>query len=468
MIKSLFFSLCLFAWGSLYAQDPAYLHLDRSKGLPSASVYDVAEDLQGKIWLGTDVGLVGYDGLYFKTYSFDSLHTGACSALLIDNAGSVWFENFDGYLFYLRKDTLRPLVHKHPPTGFAQFGILDRYVLVPAKGGFDVYNSDNGSFHSFISYTYTFIITASVSNGLWYVLSDRGLISFDKQLTLKSMPYKAELDNKSLLMHANGKNLSFIYKYNDRRQLTQLDSQLSITQIPFQEDLFVQGINSIEQTLWLSTNLGAWKMEQNKAEGPFWKQFSISKVFQDSRGLMWVSTLNNGLLLIQDARQSYTSLLPHSISSLSPMPGGYLFGTQEGKLMRLTPDFRKVSPFAYTGIQKPAQVLMHDQFNHLMMVAGNGFQMFDEKSGQLLFQKDIGVKSVQKVNDTLFAFAASGQIGLLSVRRAASLYVRFYPITKQVRGRAVCVLGDTLFYATNTGLYRSSCNVEDLPRILSG
>lgn len=53
---------------------PRILHFDTRDGLPDLSVFSVAEDERGIIWIGTNKGLSRYDGHEFKSfYSSDGL-----------------------------------------------------------------------------------------------------------------------------------------------------------------------------------------------------------------------------------------------------------------------------------------------------------------------------------------------------------------------------------------------------------
>ena len=82
------------------AQDPYYVAIDKSKGLPSNSVYDILQDSKGFIWLAHDEGLTRYDGYEFKTYTSKEQISKAGSDIHEDKYGRIWYENFDGYIYY--------------------------------------------------------------------------------------------------------------------------------------------------------------------------------------------------------------------------------------------------------------------------------------------------------------------------------------------------------------------------------
>jgi ligand-binding sensor domain-containing protein len=91
---------------------------DVKSGLPESSVNDIKEDRQGYIWMGTQNGLVRYDGYQYKVYQLGSKKTNLDSFtnvtdLHIDRNNSLWASTFSNGLFrYNRKsDTFIQFVY---------------------------------------------------------------------------------------------------------------------------------------------------------------------------------------------------------------------------------------------------------------------------------------------------------------------------------------------------------------------
>lgn len=69
-IRKILFIFILFNGLNCWAQPSrtfAYLKFDAEQGLPGTSVYGIIQDQNGYIWVGTDMGLVRFDGTRFKT-----------------------------------------------------------------------------------------------------------------------------------------------------------------------------------------------------------------------------------------------------------------------------------------------------------------------------------------------------------------------------------------------------------------
>lgn len=74
---------------------PSFRRYGVADGLPSADVYSVTQDHTGYLWIGTNAGLVRYDGRSFHVFRHDpkqaaSLPANDASALLIDRDGHLW------------------------------------------------------------------------------------------------------------------------------------------------------------------------------------------------------------------------------------------------------------------------------------------------------------------------------------------------------------------------------------------
>ncbi len=83
------------------AQEYSYTHYDTKDGLPGSTVYGMAQDKDGFIWLGTEAGLCRFDGVNFKTYTkADGLPSNDILNVRIDSRGRVWLNPFKAAVCY--------------------------------------------------------------------------------------------------------------------------------------------------------------------------------------------------------------------------------------------------------------------------------------------------------------------------------------------------------------------------------
>lgn len=74
---------------------PQFRRYSTADGLPSTSVYAVAQDHDGAIWFGTKSGIARFDGVSFQVFRHavndpGSLYDNSISSLLVDRRGSLW------------------------------------------------------------------------------------------------------------------------------------------------------------------------------------------------------------------------------------------------------------------------------------------------------------------------------------------------------------------------------------------
>lgn len=131
--------------------DYIYTNYTTKEGLPSNEVYCLHQDSKGYIWMGTDRGLVRYDGYEFKTYTtLDGLTDNIILGLNEDNQGNLWYTglnnvqlgyidpqmNFHRYTYYEELfESLSKI--QHPNIYFNELYIEDSILyLVNSKMGY--------------------------------------------------------------------------------------------------------------------------------------------------------------------------------------------------------------------------------------------------------------------------------------------------------------------------------------------
>lgn len=77
----------------LVAQELIYDQYTTDDGLPSNTIYEIVQDSNGLIWMGTENGLVSYDGVSFKRFSDSRLNDNDILKLEISKDGHVTFCN---------------------------------------------------------------------------------------------------------------------------------------------------------------------------------------------------------------------------------------------------------------------------------------------------------------------------------------------------------------------------------------
>jgi Two component regulator propeller len=92
------------------AQEYSYIQYTEKDGLPSSTVYDLAQDKDGFMWFATENGVCRFDGTNFKTFTTkDGLPDNAVLKLHIEKTGRIWAIPFMYCPYYLKNDKFYPI-----------------------------------------------------------------------------------------------------------------------------------------------------------------------------------------------------------------------------------------------------------------------------------------------------------------------------------------------------------------------
>lgn len=108
----------------LHAQFAHYIRFTGRDGMPSDNIYQLLEDTDGFIWIGTNRGLVRYDGHTFRTFTTrDGLPANDIWQMELSSDGKVWFISRSKKCGYIWKDKVYsfPLPRNTIPSSFTYF-----------------------------------------------------------------------------------------------------------------------------------------------------------------------------------------------------------------------------------------------------------------------------------------------------------------------------------------------------------
>lgn len=216
-------------------------YITTNNGLPQNTVDCILKDSRGFMWFGTWNGVCRYDGYTFKTYQRNqdliSLPSNFIQTICEDNFGNLWIGTDKGLVYF-----------DYQNQQFVGNNLLNK-------------NVGNFSITHIIKDNQGIIWVSTEENGLWKL------------------------------------------SYNENDEITS-------TRV-FNDLLLNQNINNLyllnDSHLLIGTNTGVLAVNLTGNEtNPVWKQLEenllnqdISKLFQDSKGNVWVGTMANGLFLFE-------------------------------------------------------------------------------------------------------------------------------------------------------------------------
>ncbi|WP_293301796.1 histidine kinase [Pedobacter sp. UBA4863] len=475
--KNLFTVLLIFLGQYAFGQDPYYYIIDKSKGLPSNSVYDIFQDKKGYIWFATDEGLCRYNGTTFKTYFSDEQTSRAGSCIGEDKYGRIWYSNFDGYLYYVQNGKLRALKNKNP-IGYFKYGITDDYLYQITKQGVAVYDLKTLKPYSHIAINEVQLSSSDIVKNKFYVLTSALYEIEEGEKTRKiALPTDFyEYLGHSIILQPSAQGMLFLSKLLGFNYLLLPNGKFVKQQRPSHLS-FVQNVSYTDSNFWLATPKGVFQNLQNQNYQPYFKAFNISATFKDNRGNYWFSTLNRGVLLVPDLKNMLLEMQPRPVR-MSAVKNGIVTSTEDERIYRFNlNDYSK--KLLYKGESNHAiNQLYADSLGNHIMFTSNRFIWLDENN-KVKKQVHVAVKDVKRVDDSYFSFAASGYSGIFKIGKSNktsdwdSLFLSEQPkspgnftevgLFREINGKATVFnsCNKTLYYATNVGLFYRTPQLQD-------
>lgn len=93
---------------------PSWRHYTLDDGLPSNTLYGMAEDHDGYLWFSTNAGICRFNGYEFQQFPApDEVNSLSVFMPQTDAQGRVWFCTSNGKLYYFERDSIRAWPHNH-------------------------------------------------------------------------------------------------------------------------------------------------------------------------------------------------------------------------------------------------------------------------------------------------------------------------------------------------------------------
>lgn len=404
-MKYILLSLCfLLAYNGL-GQELFISNYNSKNALPSDEIYKIIEDTDGYIWIGTDRGLVRYDGEEFKTFT---VREGLTSPVVFDihenKRGEIWAYTLGEQLFkskdkekFSKVDVNLTKVHeelkgrKHTKSGFERFSI----------------DSLNNLYFSNFKFHFKLDAKGKVTELETQKKSDTSHIFINESTPYSTIKHQLDLRSEfACLHHPSGYSQTLPINPINAYDEYNFNPYLSILGLSYLEDincnkaphkLFEGQLHCYNYTPLPTGWLLRYYKHNSHYRSVIYKAFLqpydgspqipleilnnaiITNIFVDSRNGCWLQTLTNGIYHIP------------SFAPLSHISDEVIYGIVESDTeLRIQVDqnidtiYRFDLPFVtnHQPVKPPLNIAPH--------------KVYDKDIGPLVIQ------SYQKVDDTLF------------------------------------------------------------------
>jgi len=466
-LKNFICSIFIFSFILGFAQNPYYQNIDKSSGLPSNSVYDIFQDHKGFIWFATGKGICRYDGSDFKIFTSDRQTSKSGSNIAEDPFGRIWYANFDGYLYYVEKNELKAL--KQPTSlGYFRFAILKNELFLVQPNAVLVYDLQTLKIKKKHSISDKVVKSCFAANDKFYVLGDF-LYEFSTDRTFKkyTLPDTFNDDNRIPILSNQGKKIiintksGHLFYTFENGKFTRLKLNMPVN--------FIQNTSFTDHFLWICTPNGVIRNDFNSKEAKiYFTDQNISSVFKDKHGNYWISTLNKGVLFIQNFDNNFINLSPKPLS-LSAGKDAIYIGAEKDLIYKL--NYKTLQPEKVSESENNHAVtqIFADSINQQIYYTSFRFNILENKSKSSK-NFSIAVKDIKKVDEKYFSFAASGISGIFYIDKNlksewdfifnknktdkfSGFSQSFLLVNSNGKSTEYNPANHTIYYATNNGLF---------------
>jgi sensor histidine kinase YesM len=298
-----------------------YLTFSVEDGLPSAETYDVFADSKGFIWIGTDRGLVRFDGNDFEIFTTeDGLTDNTVFRCWEDAKNRIWFTTLNRRLFYYQEGQFHP--YKYNDT---LIKLLTPFPLSSTIANLNIGPDD--ALHIDILYLMQVNISpdgkGSLDSSVYYHAGIEAFIEKKtevERLQAVEKILKTHFEAKRKLIGQPFKRYNYSY-YLEKDQLVQLGENGAIFY-----------------------NIPGQKIERHILKDHF-----ITGMTVDFESGYWFSTLNEGIIYVPKMELSFYPLQHKNYNpillSILPQEQQLLFAYSDGKTYLLNDTTKQLEPF---------------------------------------------------------------------------------------------------------------------------
>ncbi len=323
--------LCLFPFKNLQTMDQYItLQLTTKDGLPQNTIYDIAQDKDGYIWIGTDEGVVRFDGIKFDRFNkinTKNIKNNSITALFVAHDGTLWMGTFGGgvtlydykektFSSYttqngLSNDFIWTITQDHQKNIW--LGTVGGGIICFKNNQFKSYTTKDGLSNNIIN-----DIFEDYKGNLW-IGTENGLNQL-KDSTINVYTFRDGIaDNNVMSIFEDSKGVLWIGTINGLTACKGNNFTTYTTRNGLSNNLVRAILEDQDKNLWIVTDSGlncispSDRFPRNQIQiKPFGSgedlyANSLMKIFEDREGNLWVGTSGQGLTILHQRKiRSYT------------------------------------------------------------------------------------------------------------------------------------------------------------------
>ncbi|MCP5051854.1 MAG: response regulator [bacterium] len=365
-----FFFICvimILVTSAVYPLDPAksisqYVHKNwgLEDGLPQLTVQAIIQTRDGYLWLGTEEGLVRFDGISFNVYNTKNVEQFTrkwINALCEDREGNLWIGTFGGGLTRMKEGKFTTYTTRD---GVAHDAVTTIYedrdgrLWIGTNGGLSFLEQDKFNTYTEaegLSDNRVRTIYEDRAGNLW-IGTKEGLNRLNRETgTFTSYGTADGLSNSLILaIHEDREKNLWIGTYGgglNRWKDGKFTAYKTSDGFGLSNDLIMAIHKDRDGNLWVGTNGGGLNRLENGAFETYKRGAELSgsrirAIYEDREGNLWVGTYGSGLNRLTNGKFTVYAASEgisgnSTVSVFQDRQGDMWIGTDGGGLNRLNP-----------------------------------------------------------------------------------------------------------------------------------
>ncbi|WP_329804954.1 sensor histidine kinase [Flavobacterium facile] len=441
--------------------------------MPSNHIYEIIEDNNGFLWIGTDNGISRFDGKRFVNYTTkDGLPSNDGIQIIKEKNGTIWVN-----------------CYKQPPSYFDEknnkFVSFEKDVIVVKNSSSLLYPYNNLNGGVYFSNTNGSMFFNNKKLAAIYKTRFNNLFIESKQFYLQSeFSIKNGFTNKYSIYNSNNKLIgqiisknqfpTFNLKIEGNLIFEIFKNEIILYEIiqtkPFQ---FVKKKISFKETLkWyclseselsVITNLGkvlVYDLNKFNLKHTISTNKEINYSYKDSKGTIWISTLNNGLLKFN--RTTIKTIADVSIDpnflSIYVNDSNTLFaGNFKGDILEKS---NKTNNKSINDRKNTTWIRFVSSFKNKIITVSDLGYCINYGSNTIIFntnKQSVSLKTALKLNDSILILGSNTGLFKLNVLKNKCEHIK----SPHERVLSIAKIDSKTFYFTaNSGVYKYHLNKE--------
>jgi ligand-binding sensor domain-containing protein/serine phosphatase RsbU (regulator of sigma subunit) len=255
-----------------FSQSYNIRNFDSEASLNNSYVYSIIQDSGGYLWIGTDKGLLRYNGFTFENFPLSDSLTSSFITCTIDEDGYPWFGTYDGGLSYFDGEKVQTL---------------------------NMTDTDPATLTSFGESPDSAVWASTYSGGLMKLSKDSGILKyfrFEGQAVITSFGFLGK--NELLVGSTSGLLLCRL------KEAPEIEIVRYIPEIPYSRITCIQKLRDNSGFYVATENDGLFRLATeasgysvSKIEVDHNADFSgIQYMYEDSRANLWLCSFGSGLI----------------------------------------------------------------------------------------------------------------------------------------------------------------------------